>query len=63
MIPINVYYHNTLLERLLEKSRQDFPIAGIAIKLEQEHSAEMQAGAHEMSGLFSIRIDWLHCWG
>jgi hypothetical protein len=49
IIPVNIYYENTSLEHLLEKARRDFPIAGIAIKLEQEHSAEMQAGsAHEI---------------
>lgn len=48
MIPINIYYHNTSLERLLEKSRQDFPIAGIPIELEQEHSVETQSTTHEI---------------
>jgi hypothetical protein len=49
MIPINIYYANTSLERVLEESRQDFPLPGIAINLEREHSAEMQAAsAHEI---------------
>jgi hypothetical protein len=48
-IPVNIYYENTSLERLLEESEQDFPVAGIAINSEREHSAETQAGsAHEI---------------
>lgn len=47
-IPVNIYYENISLERLLEESKRDFPFAGIAINLEREHSAEMQANsAHE----------------
>ena len=48
MAPANIYYDNTSLERLLEKSRQDFPIAGVAIKLERDSSETQADSAHEV---------------
>jgi hypothetical protein len=48
MAPANIYYDNTSLERLLEKSRQDFPIAGVAIKLEGDSSETQADRAHEI---------------
>lgn len=49
MVPVNIYYANTSLEGVLEESRRDFPLPGIGIKLEREHSAEMQADStHEI---------------
>lgn len=49
MVLVNIYYANTSLEGVLQESRRDFPLPGIAIKLEQEHSVEMQADStHEI---------------
>lgn len=48
MVPANIYYDNTSLECLLEKSRQDFPIAGVAIKLERDSSETQADSAHEV---------------
>jgi hypothetical protein len=51
MVPVtvNIYYANTSLEGVLEESTRDFPLPGIGIKLEREHSAEMQADStHEI---------------
>ncbi|PTQ79399.1 hypothetical protein C8R21_1288 [Nitrosospira multiformis] len=48
MASANIYYDNTSLERLLEKSRQDFPIAGVAIKLERDSSETRADSAHEV---------------
>jgi hypothetical protein len=48
MTPADIYYDNTSLERLLEKSRQDFPIAGVAIKLARDSSETQAESAHEI---------------
>lgn len=48
MAPADIYYDNTSLERLLEKSRQDFPIAGVAIKLARDSSETQAESAHEV---------------
>ena len=49
-IAVNIYYKNAALEPLLEESRRSFPIAGVAVKLEQEHAAEMQTGSATDTG-------------